>query len=146
MTHIHPMLWFDHGKAQEAAQFYCKVFPNSRILSDAGIVVDIELDGLRLSLLNGGPEFKFTEAVSLMVETKDQQETDYYWNALVGDGGQESMCGWLKDKYGFSWQITPTFLLKNLSDKDKARSKRVFDAMMKMHKIDIATLEKAAKG
>ncbi len=140
------MLWFDQGKAQDAAQYYCKVFPNSKIISDAGVVVDVELNGFRVSLLNGGPEFTFTEAVSLVVETKDQKETDYYWNTLIGDGGQESACGWLKDKYGFNWQITPTFLIRSLTDKDKARSKRVFDAMLKMKKIDIAMLEKAAKG
>ncbi len=145
MKPIHPMLWFDQGKAQEAAKFYCATFPNSKILSDAGIVVDVELDGFRMSLLNGGPMFKPTEAVSFVVATKDQQETDYYWDAFTKDG-EESMCGWVKDKYGFSWQITPTVLLKLLADKDQAKAKRTMDAMLKMRKIDIATLEKAAKG
>ncbi|HTN18778.1 MAG TPA: VOC family protein [Chitinophagaceae bacterium] len=134
---IYPCLWFD-GKAKEAAEFYCSIFKNSRITEENPMVVRFELDGVQFMGLNGGPQFSFTEAVSYVVECKDQQEIDYFWEKLTADGGQESMCGWLKDKYGFSWQIVPEILGKLMSDPEK--SPRVVQAFMKMKKFDIQTL------
>lgn len=134
---IYPCLWFD-GKAKEAAEFYCSIFKNSRITEENPMVVRFELDGVQFMGLNGGPQFSFTEAVSYVVECKDQQEIDYFWEKLTADGGQESMCGWLKDKYGFSWQIVPEILGKLMSDPEK--SPRVMQAFMKMKKFDIQTL------
>ncbi len=145
MPRITPMLWFDN-QAEEAAKFYCGIFPNSKIRQSTKLVTDFELDGSRFTALNGGPEFKFTEAISLMIECKDQKEVDHYWSKLTAGGGSESMCGWLKDKYGLSWQVTPVQLLRLIDDPDKARAKRAFDAMLKMKKIDIAAIEQAAKG
>lgn len=154
---ITTFLWFDDN-AQEAANFYVSVFKNSRILEtthygEAGpgpkgtvMTVSFELDGQQFTALNGGPHFKFTEAISLVVHCQSQEEVDYYWNRLTADGGQESQCGWLKDKYGLSWQITPDVLLKYLTDSDMAKSQRVFQAMLQMKKIDIDDLEQAAKG
>ena len=155
MQKITPFLWFD-TQAEEAAKFYASVFPNSKILKaarygEAGpgpkgsvMTVEFELAGQRMIALNGGPHFKFTEAISLSVDCKDQKEVDRYWNRL-SQGGQESMCGWLKDKYGLSWQINPSILGKLLSDKDAKKAKRVMEAMLKMKKIDIAALNAAAK-
>ncbi len=145
MPRITPMLWFDN-QAEEAAKFYCAIFPNSKIRHSTKLVTDFELDGSRFTALNGGPEFKFTEAISLMIECKDQKEVDHYWSKLTAGGGSESMCGWLKDKYGLSWQVTPVQLLRLIDDPDKAKAKRAFDAMLKMKKIDIAAIERAAKG
>jgi len=154
MQKITPFLWFD-TQAEEAAKFYASIFPNSKILSvarygDAGpgpkgsvMTVEFELDGQRMIALNGGPHFKFTEAISLSVDCKDQKEVDRYWTRL-SQGGQESMCGWLKDKYGLSWQVTPGILGKLISDKDAKKAKRVMEAMLKMRKIDIAALKAAA--
>lgn len=154
---ITTFLWFDDN-AQEAANFYVSVFKNSRILEtthygEAGpgpkgtvMTVSFELDGQQFTALNGGPHFKFTEAISLVVHCQSQEEVDYYWNRLTADGGQESQCGWLKDKYGLSWQITPDVLLKYLTDSDVAKSQRVFQAMLQMKKINIDDLEQAAKG
>ena len=155
MQKITPFLWFD-TQAEEAAKFYASVFPNSKILKtarygEAGpgrkgsvMTVEFELAGQRMIALNGGPHFKFTEAISLSVDCKDQKEVDRYWTRL-SQGGQESMCGWLKDKYGLSWQINPSILGKLLSDKDAKKAKRVMEAMLKMKKIDIAALNAAAK-
>ena len=155
MQKITPFLWFD-TQAEEAAKFYASVFPNSKILKtarygEAGpgpkgsvMTVEFELAGQRMIALNGGPHFKFTEAISLSVDCKDQKEVDSYWNRL-SQGGQESMCGWLKDKYGLSWQINPSILGKLLSDKDAKKAKRVMEAMLKMKKIDIAALKAAAE-
>lgn len=134
---IYPCLWFD-GKAREAAEFYCSVFKNSRITQENPMVVRFELDGVQFMGLNGGPQFTFSEAVSYVVECADQQEIDYYWDKLTADGGQESMCGWLKDKYGFSWQIVPKILGQLMSDPEKGQ--RVMQAFMKMKKFDIQTL------
>ncbi|MBL7713422.1 MAG: VOC family protein [Chitinophagaceae bacterium] len=134
---IYPCLWFD-GKAKEAAEFYCSVFKNSRITQENPMVVRFELDGIQFMGLNGGPQFTFSEAVSYVVECADQQEIDYYWDKLTADGGQESMCGWLKDKYGFSWQIVPEILGRLMSDPEKGQ--RVMQAFMKMKKFDIQTL------
>jgi predicted 3-demethylubiquinone-9 3-methyltransferase (glyoxalase superfamily) len=136
---IYPCLWFD-GQAKEAAQFYCSVFKNSKITSDTPMVVAFELNGKRFMGLNGGPHFKFNEAVSFVVDCENQEEIDYYWSKLT-DGGSESQCGWLKDKFGVSWQIVPTILPKLLSDPE--RSGRVIEAFMKMKKFDIEKLVNA---
>ncbi len=155
MQKITPFLWFD-TQAEEAAKFYASVFPNSRILktarySEAGpgpkgsvMTVEFELGGQRMIALNGGPHFKFTEAISLVVDCKDQKEVDHYWNKLL-QGGKESQCGWLKDRYGLSWQIVPTVLGELLSGPDAKKAKRVMEAMLKMKKIDIAALKAAAE-
>lgn len=161
MEKITTCLWFDN-QAEEAVKFYCSVFKNSKIgktshYDEASakasgmpvgtvLTVSFELEGRNFFALNGGPIFKFTEAISLVVNCEDQQEIDYYWNKLTSDGGQESMCGWLKDKYGLSWQITPKDWEKMMNGKDPAASKRAMDAMMKMKKLDIAELEKAYEG
>ncbi len=154
MPKITPFLWFD-TQAEEAARFYASVFKNSRIVrmsryGDAGpgpkgsvMTVDFELDGQPFTALNAGPQFKFTEAISFTVHCKTQDEVDEYWTKLSA-GGAESDCGWLKDQYGLSWQITPTILIELLNDPDPQKSKRVMEAMMTMKKIDIAALEKAA--
>ena len=155
MQKITPFLWFD-TQAEEAAKFYVSIFPKSKILKtarygDAGpgpkgsvMTVEFELAGQRMIALNGGPHFKFTEAISLSVDCKDQKEVDRYWTKL-SQGGEQSMCGWLKDRYGLSWQINPSILGKLLSDKDAKKAKRVMEAMLKMRKIDIAALKAAAE-
>jgi predicted 3-demethylubiquinone-9 3-methyltransferase (glyoxalase superfamily) len=137
---IYPCLWFD-GKAKEAAEFYCSVFKDSRILTETPMVVQFELNGSRFMGLNGGPHFKFNEAVSLVVNCENQEEIDYYWEKLTGEGGQESMCGWLKDKYGLSWQIVPANMGKLMTD--PARAQRVMPVLMQMKKLDIRKLEEA---
>ncbi len=129
-------LWFD-GQAKEAAEFYCSVFSNSKITSANPMMVTFELNGRKMMGLNGGPQFKFNEAASLVVNCKNQEEIDYYWAKLT-EGGEESMCGWLKDKYGLSWQIVPSLLGKLVSDPEKGQ--RVVQAFMKMKKFDIQTL------
>ena len=155
MQKITPFLWFDNN-AEEAINFYTSVFENSKIAKvsrypegspgPAGSVMtgEIQLAGQEFILLNGGPHFKFTEAVSFVVNCESQEEVDRYWQRLTASGGQESQCGWLKDKFGLSWQITPTVLPRLLADPDKAKSKRVMEAMLKMKKIDIASLHRAA--
>ena len=155
---IKPFLWYD-TQAEEAAKLYCSIFKNSKLLnierypegSPGGMagsvmIVSFELEGIEFVALNAGPTFKFTEAISFVVSTETQEETDYYWNKLTADGGQESACGWLKDKFGLSWQITPKRLIDLLSSKDKATATRAMQSMMTMRKIDIATIERAAKG
>ncbi|HJW17400.1 MAG TPA: VOC family protein [Flavisolibacter sp.] len=137
---IYPCLWFD-GKAKEASAFYCSVFKDSKILVDTPMVVQFELNGSKFMGLNGGPHFKFNEAVSLVVNCENQEEIDYYWEKLTADGGQESMCGWLKDKYGLSWQIVPSNLGKLMTDPDRAQ--RVMPVLMQMKKLDIRKLEEA---
>ena len=137
---IYPCLWFD-GKAKEAAEFYCSVFKDSKIITDTPMVVQFELNGSRFMGLNGGPHFKFNEAVSLVVNCENQEEIDYYWEKLTGEGGQESMCGWLKDKYGLSWQIVPSNMGKLMTD--PARAQRVMPVLMQMKKLDIRKLEDA---
>lgn len=136
---IYPCLWFD-GQAKAAAEFYCTVFKNSKITTDTGMVVKFELNGKQFMGLNGGPHFKINEAVSFVVECDTQVEIDFYWNKLT-EGGQEVNCGWLKDKFGVSWQIVPTILGKLMTDPEKAP--RVMAAFMKMKKFNIETLLKA---
>jgi predicted 3-demethylubiquinone-9 3-methyltransferase (glyoxalase superfamily) len=133
---ITTFLWYD-GKAEAAARFYVSLFKNSKIISTNPMVVRFSLAGQEFLALNGGPQHKFNEAVSLVVDCADQAEVDYFWNKLTADGGQESMCGWLKDKYGLSWQIIPTALPKLIANP------RAMQAMLTMRKIDIATLERA---
>jgi predicted 3-demethylubiquinone-9 3-methyltransferase (glyoxalase superfamily) len=157
LTHqITPCLWFDN-RIEEAVKFYISVFggkihdinyygegapqPKGTVLT-----ITFTLKDQDFVALNGGPHFKFTEAVSFYVRCENQAEVDKYWNALTADGGQESQCGWLKDKYGLSWQIAPTVLLDSVSDKDPEKAKRAMQAMMKMKKIEIAAIEKARAG
>jgi predicted 3-demethylubiquinone-9 3-methyltransferase (glyoxalase superfamily) len=137
---IFPCLWFD-GQAKAAAEFYCSVFKNSKILSDSPMVVTFELNGKKFMGLNGGPHFKFNEAISFVVNCDSQDEIDYYWNKLASDGGEESMCGWLKDKFGVSWQIVPSNIGKLMSDPVKAE--RVGKILFTMKKLDMARLENA---
>ena len=149
-----PCLWFD-TEGEEAARFYTSVFPNSRIVEiarygeagprEAGtvMVVSFELDGQPFTALNGGPEFRFSEAVSFQVECADQTEVDHYWETL-SEGGEQGPCGWLKDRFGLSWQVVPLRLLELLRDPDAARAQRVMKAMLGMGKIEIAQLEAAA--
>lgn len=135
---IYPCLWFD-GQAQEAANFYCSIFKNSKITANNQMVVTFELNGRKFMGLNAGPYFKFNEAISFVVDCNDQSEIDYYWEKLTEDGGTEGNCGWLKDKFGVSWQIVPTVLPKLLGNPEKAQ--KVAEAYMKMKKFDIKTLE-----
>jgi predicted 3-demethylubiquinone-9 3-methyltransferase (glyoxalase superfamily) len=137
---IYPCLWFD-GQAKAAAEFYCKVFKNSKITTDNPMVVMFELNGHKFMGLNGGPKFKMDEAISFVVNCNNQEEIDYYWEKLTADGGQESMCGWLKDKFGVSWQIIPTNIGRLMTD--PKRAPRVMEEIMKMRKLDIAVLESA---
>ena len=147
MQKITTFLWFD-SNAGEAVEFYTSVFQNSRILSKNSvggklISASFELEGQEFIALNGGPQFKFTEAISLFVKCSTQEEIDEKWERLTADGGKESMCGWLKDKYGLSWQIIPPVLMQYLGHKDPEKAKRAMEAMMKMKKIEIKKLEEA---
>ncbi|MFB7373078.1 VOC family protein [Streptomyces sp. NPDC056222] len=156
MPRITPNLWFD-TQGKEAAEFYCSVFPNSEIKNvsyygEAGprpagtvLTVDFVLDGTRFTAINGGPEFTFDEAVSFLIDCADQGEVDYYWNKL-SEGGQEGPCGWVKDKFGLSWQVVPAVLEELLSDPDEARAQRAMKAMLTMGKLDVAALLAAADG
>lgn len=160
MSKISPFLWFD-TQAEDAARFYVSLFPNSRIVSVNGLPVDLphtgakagdvitvafELDGQPYVAMNGGPGHPFTDAISLVIDCDGQNEVDRYWNALVADGGKEVACGWLKDKYGLSWQVTPRQLMEMTTSPDKAAAARAFQAMMGMVKIDIAALKAAFEG
>ena len=157
MQKIVPNLWFD-TEAEEAANFYLSVFENSRILNvthyteagprETGMVMTVEweLDGQRFVGINGGPEFKFDEAVSFQINCKDQDEVDYYWEKLTADGGKESQCGWLTDKYGLSWQVTPEGMEELFADPDPERARRAMEAMLKMSKLDLDALRSAADG
>jgi predicted 3-demethylubiquinone-9 3-methyltransferase (glyoxalase superfamily) len=156
MQKITPCLWFD-GNAEEAAKFYCSVFKNSRIVrilrtTEAGpgptgnvLVVYFQLEGQDFIGLNGGPQFKFNEAISLCVDCEDQAEVVQLWNKLTSDGGQPSACSWLKDKFGVSWQIVPRQLVEALNNPDQKKAVRAMTAMMQMSKIDIAKIEEAVQ-
>ena len=136
---MYPCLWFD-GQAKAAAEYYCSIFKNSRILAQNPMVVTFELNGNKFMGLNGGPKYKFTPATSFVIECETQEEIDYYWNKL-GDGGRYDQCGWLDDKFGVSWQVVPAVLHKLMAEPDKAP--RVIEAFMKMSKFDIKTLVEA---
>jgi predicted 3-demethylubiquinone-9 3-methyltransferase (glyoxalase superfamily) len=161
MQKITPFLWFDH-QAEEAAKFYTSVFKNSKVgkilrYDEAAakasgrpvgsvLTIEFEIEGQKFTALNGGPQFKFNESVSFVVYCETQDEVDYFWQKLTADGGQESECGWLRDKFGLSWQVTPTVLIEMLHDKDPKKSERVMNAMMQMQKIDISKLKAAYAG
>jgi predicted 3-demethylubiquinone-9 3-methyltransferase (glyoxalase superfamily) len=161
MQKIIPFLWFD-TQAEEAAKFYTSVFENSKVgkilrydeaaAKAAGgpvgavLTIEFEIGGQKFTALNGGPEFKFNEAISFVVNCDTQKEVDYFWEKLTADGGHESHCGWLKDKFGVSWQIVPTVLIEMLHDKDSEKSERVMKTMLQMQKIDIKTLTEAYAG
>ena len=156
MPRITPFLWFD-TEAAEAAEFYCSIFPNSKITSvshytEAGprppgsvMTVSFVLDGNEYVALNGGPEYKFTEAISLMINCADQAEVDYYWDKLTA-GGEEVACGWLKDRYGLAWQVVPEGMMEVLNNDDPERTSRAMQAMFTMKKLDLAALQAAADG
>lgn len=160
MQKISTCLWFDN-QAEEAVNLYTSIFKDSKIgktsrYDEASakasgravgsvLTITFELEGRDFMALNGGPIFKFTEAISLVINCKDQEEIDYYWNKLTADGGEESMCGWLKDKFGLSWQVVPVAWEKMLTDDKNGNPKKAMEAMLKMRKLDIATLEKAYK-
>lgn len=156
MKRITPFLWFDNN-AEEAARFYVGIFRNSKLgrishYGDAGpgpkgsvMVVEFEIDGQTLAALNGGPLFQFNESVSFVVNCETQDEVDYYWEKL-SEGGETSQCGWLKDKFGLSWQVTPTVLAELISDPDPEKSQRVMQAMLEMEKLEIAKLKQAYRG
>jgi predicted 3-demethylubiquinone-9 3-methyltransferase (glyoxalase superfamily) len=161
MTKITPFLWFDDN-AEEAANYYVSIFKNSKITDvsryqkegqeihgrpeGSVMTVEFEIDGQPYVALNGGPHFKFNEAVSFQIDCHSQEEIDYYWSKLTADGGVEQPCGWLKDKFGLSWQVNPVALTQLFKSKDKAKAGRAMNAMLKMKKIDIAAIEKAAGG
>jgi predicted 3-demethylubiquinone-9 3-methyltransferase (glyoxalase superfamily) len=161
MQKITPFLWYDN-QAEEAANFYASIFKNSKVgnvsryeeegakasgqRAGSAMTVEFELEGQKFLGLNGGPHFKFTEAVSFVVNCEDQEEVDYFWEKLTADGGAESQCGWLKDKYGLSWQIVPTILPELFKNKDAEKTKRVMQAMLQMKKIDVAALQRAVEG
>jgi predicted 3-demethylubiquinone-9 3-methyltransferase (glyoxalase superfamily) len=163
MQKITPFLWFDH-QAEEAAKFYTSVFKNSKIgrilrydeeaakVSESGrpvgsvLTIEFEIAGQKFVALNGGPQFKFNESISFVVNCETQEEVDYFWAKLTADGGEESACGWLKDKFGVSWQVTPTVLIDMLHDEDPKKAERVMKAMLQMKKIDIKTLKNAYAG
>ncbi|MDB5259036.1 MAG: hypothetical protein JWO73_244 [Candidatus Taylorbacteria bacterium] len=161
MQKITPFLWFDN-QAEEAANFYVSIFKNSKITAvtrydkasaevsgrpeGSAMTVGFELDGQEFAALNGGPIFKFTEATSFVIDCKDQQEVDYFWSKLTADGGEESQCGWLKDKFGLSWQVVPSGLSDLLGNDDPEKSERAMKAMLGMKKLDIEAMRRAADG
>jgi predicted 3-demethylubiquinone-9 3-methyltransferase (glyoxalase superfamily) len=160
MQKITPFLWFDH-EAEDAVKFYTSIFKNSKVgrilrygeeaakISESGqpvgsvLTIEFELEGQKFVALNGGPQFKFNESISFVVNCETQDEVDYFWKKLTAGGGQESECGWLKDKFGVSWQVTPSVLIEMLHDKDPKKSERVMNAMLQMQKIDIEELKVA---
>ena len=154
-------MWFDQ-EAEEAVKFYTSIFKNSKIgrilrcdkqaakasgrPAGSVLTIEFELEGQKFVALNGGPQFKFNESVSFVVNCETQEEVDYFWEKLTADGGEESQCGWLRDRFGLSWQITPTVLIDLLHDKDAAKAERVMQAMLQMQKIDIGKLKAACRG
>jgi predicted 3-demethylubiquinone-9 3-methyltransferase (glyoxalase superfamily) len=160
MQKITPFLWFDN-QAEEAAKFYTSIFWNSKLgrilrydeeaakTSQSGrpvgsvLTIEFEIEGQKFVALNGGPQFKFNESISFVINCETQEEVDYFWGKLTADGGEESACGWLRDKFGVSWQVTPTVLIDMLHEKDAAKAERVMHAMLQMKKIDIKTLKEA---
>jgi len=155
MTKVATCLWFD-GQAEEAARLYTSLVPDSRIdnvvrspadnpsvAQGQVLTASFRLNGQEFTALNGGPQFKFNESVSFVIHCDSQDEVDKYWTALTRDGGEESMCGWLKDKFGLSWQVTPNYLIEKIQDKDPKKAQAVMQAMMQMRKIDIATIKRA---
>jgi predicted 3-demethylubiquinone-9 3-methyltransferase (glyoxalase superfamily) len=160
MQKLTPFLWFDN-QAEEAVKFYTAIFKNSKVgkilrygkeaakashsgrLVGSVLTIEFEIDGQKFTALNGGPEFKFNESISFVVNCDTQKEVDYFWEKLSADGGQESQCGWLRDKFGVSWQVVPTVLIEMLHDKDPEKSERAMKAMLQMQKIDIKTLKDA---
>jgi predicted 3-demethylubiquinone-9 3-methyltransferase (glyoxalase superfamily) len=161
MQKITPFLWFD-GQAEDAVNFYTSLFKNSKIgrilryteeaAENSGrpvgsvLTIEFEIEGQKFVALNGGPLFKFNESVSFVINCETQEEVDYFWEKLTADGGEESQCGWLKDKFGLSWQVTPTMLIDMLHDKDPAKAERVMNAMLQMQKIEIPKLKAAYGG
>src|SRR5881396_2355960 len=158
MQKITPFLWFDH-QAEDAARFYTSIFKNSKIgrilryseeaakasgqPAGSVLTIEFEIEGQKFVALNGGPQFKFNESISFVVNCETQEEVDYFWEKLTADGGEESQCGWLKDKFGLSWQVTPTVLIDMLQDKDSEKAERVMKAMLQMQKIEIPKLKAA---
>jgi predicted 3-demethylubiquinone-9 3-methyltransferase (glyoxalase superfamily) len=145
MTSITPFLWFDNNVPQAVA-FYKSVFPNAKVENVNDFMATFELEGQRFNALNGGPKYSFNEAVSFFISVESQEQVDYFWSRLTADGGQEGNCGWLKDKFGLSWQVVPTALGRLLGDADRNKANRAMQAMLKMHKIIIADLEAAFAG
>jgi predicted 3-demethylubiquinone-9 3-methyltransferase (glyoxalase superfamily) len=145
MTSITPFLWFDNN-VPEAVAFYKSVFPNAKVEVVNDFMASFELEGQKFNALNGGPQYRFNEAVSFFISVETQEEVDYFWNRLTADGGKESRCGWLKDKFGLSWQVIPKALGRYLSDPDRQKADRAMQAMLKMQKIIIADLDKAFAG
>ena len=145
MQKISPFLWFDN-EAEAAARFYVSIFGNSRIISASPMMTIFELDGIEVMALNGGPSFKFNEAFSLFVKCETQAEVDYFWDKLRQGGGSEGRCGWLKDRYGLSWQVAPNALARLLGDKDREKANRAMQAMLQMKKLIVADLEQAFAG
>lgn len=160
MQKITPFLWFD-GQAEDAVKFYTSIFKDSKVgrilrygeevakVSESGrpvgsvLTIEFEIEGQKFVALNGGPQFKFNESISFAINCKTQEEVDYFWEKLTADGGEESACGWLRDKFGLSWQVTPTVLIDMLHEKNAAKAERVMHAMLQMKKIDIAKLKTA---
>jgi predicted 3-demethylubiquinone-9 3-methyltransferase (glyoxalase superfamily) len=145
MTSITPFLWFDNN-VREAVAFYKSVFPNAKVEIVNDFMASFELEGQKFNALNGGPKYKFNEAVSFFISVETQEEVDYFWDRLIAGGGEASKCGWHNDKYGLSWQVVPTALRRYLSDPDRKKAERAMQAMLMMQKIVIADLEKAHAG
>lgn len=141
---VTPCLWFNNN-ADEAANYYCSLFNNSKIISKSNVMVEFELEGLRILGLNGGPQFPHTEAFSLILECTDQHELDQLWHSLIADGGSEGRCGWCKDKFGLSWQLIPSGFYRMMSEGTHIQKQKVMDALMPMNKIVLEDLEKAFK-
>jgi predicted 3-demethylubiquinone-9 3-methyltransferase (glyoxalase superfamily) len=145
MSKITPFLWF-RVPLDGPIDYYRSIFKNMRVLNQSAAHATFEIEGQRFHALHGGRDHTFTEAVSLFIDCEDQAEVDYYWTRLTADGGEESMCGWLKDEYGLSWQVIPKALMRHFSDPDRARADRAMQAMLKMRRIDVAALDRAAAG